>query len=168
MTLPGSGANHWWRFVNRFFVDLSNLQAPLGGKKKRKRVGRGEGSGHGKTSCRGHKGSRARSGGGTRPGFEGGQMPLMRRVPKRGFHNPNGREYAVVNIGQLEIFEAGSEITPEVLYIRRMVKKRETPIKILAAGVLTKPLTVKAQSFSAKAIEKIHSTGGKAEVIARA
>jgi large subunit ribosomal protein L15 len=92
----------------------------------------------------------------------------MRRVPKRGFHNPNGREYAVVNIGQLEIFEAGSEITPEVLYIRRMVKKRETPIKILAAGVLTKPLTVKAQSFSAKAIEKIHSTGGKAEVIARA
>ena len=149
-------------------MDLSNLQAPLGGKKKRKRVGRGEGSGHGKTSCRGHKGAGARSGGGTRPGFEGGQMPLMRRVPKRGFHNPNGREYAVVNIGQLEVFEAGSEITPEVLYARRVIKKQETPIKILAGGILTKPLTVKAQTFSAKALEKISSLGGTAEVIARA
>ena len=149
-------------------MDLSNLQAPLGAKKKRKRVGRGEGSGHGKTSCRGHKGSRARSGGGTRPGFEGGQMPLMRRIPKRGFHNPNGKEYAVVNIGQLEVFEAGSEITPAVLYARRVVKKQETPIKVLAGGILTKPLTVKAQSFSAKALEKISALGGTAEVIARA
>ena len=149
-------------------MDLGNLQAPFGGKKKRKRVGRGEGSGHGKTSCRGHKGSGARSGRGTRPGFEGGQMPLMRRIPKRGFHNPNGKEYAVVNIGQLEVFEAGSEITPEVLYARRVIKKQETPIKILAGGILTKPLTVKAQSFSAKALEKISSLGGTAEVIARA
>jgi len=92
----------------------------------------------------------------------------MRRIPKRGFHNPNGKEYAVVNIGQLEVFEAGSEITPAVLYARRVVKKQETPIKVLAGGILTKPLTVKAQSFSAKALEKISALGGTAEVIARA
>ncbi len=95
-------------------------------------------------------------------------MPLMRRIPKRGFHNPNVKEYALVNIGQLEIFEAGSEITPEVLCMRRLVKKRGAPIKILAAGVLTKSLTVKAQSFSVKAAERINSLGGKAEVIAHA
>jgi large subunit ribosomal protein L15 len=146
-------------------MDLSNLQSPRGANKKKKRVGRGEGSGHGKTSCRGHKGTGARAGGGTRPGFEGGQMPLIRRVPKRGFHNPCAQEHAWVNIGQLEIFEAGAEVTPALMVQRGLIKKKNEAVKILADGVLTKSLTVRAHGFSAKAREKITSLGGKAEVI---
>ena len=149
-------------------MDLSNLQAPPGASKKKKRVGRGEGSGHGKTSCRGHKGTGARAGGGTRPGFEGGQMPLMRRLPKRGFHNPFPREHAWVNIGQLEVFDAGAEVTPGLMVQRGLVKRKNDRVKILADGVLTKSLTVKAHSFSAKAKEKITSLGGTAEVIPHA
>jgi large subunit ribosomal protein L15 len=148
-------------------VDLSDLQAPRGANKKKKRVGRGEGSGHGKTSCRGHKGTGARAGGGTRPGFEGGQMPLMRRLPKRGFHNPGAQSHAWVNIGQLEIFEAGAEVTPELMVQRGLIKRRNDSVKVLADGVLTKSLTVKAHGFSAKAREKIAFLGGKAEVITR-
>jgi large subunit ribosomal protein L15 len=147
-------------------MDLSTLKPAPGSTKKRKRVGRGDGSGHGKTSCRGHKGQGARSGGGTRPGFEGGQMPLVRRVPKRGFHNQFRQSTAVVNLGQLEIFDSGSEVTPEILLERRLIRRRGEPVKILAEGSLTKPLTVKAHAFSSKAKEKIESLGGKAELIA--
>lgn len=147
-------------------MDLSYLKPAPGSKKKRKRVGRGEGSGHGKTSCRGHKGHRARSGGGSPPGFEGGQMPLKRRIPKRGFHNPFKKDFAVVNLSQLEIFAPGTEITPELLLERGLVRKKSEPVKVLADGSLSKPLTVKVHAFSAKAKEKIEAVGGKAEMIA--
>jgi large subunit ribosomal protein L15 len=147
-------------------MKLSDLRPAPGSSKKRKRVGRGDGSGHGKTSCRGHKGQGARSGAGTRPGFEGGQMPLQRRLPKRGFHNPFRIELAVVNLSQLENFPAGSEVTPETLAERGLVGGKQTRLKILGDGELSKALTVKAHGFSAKAKEKIEAHGGKAELIA--
>ena len=147
-------------------MDLSKLKPSPGSNKKRKRVGRGEGSGHGKTSGRGHKGQGARSGGNTPPGFEGGQMPLQRRVPKRGFHNPFRKSIAIVNLKQLEIFSAGSEVTPEILMARGLVRVREERVKILGDGSLSKALTVKAHGFSSKAKEKIEASGGKAELIA--
>jgi large subunit ribosomal protein L15 len=147
-------------------MKLSDLRPALGSSKKRKRVGRGDGSGHGKTSCRGHKGQGARSGGGTRPGFEGGQMPLQRRLPKRGFHNPFRIEMAVVNLGQLEAIPAGSEVTPEILADHGLVTGNQTRLKILGDGLLSKSLTVRAHGFSAKAKEKIEASGGKAELIA--
>ncbi len=146
-------------------MNLSDLKPAPGSKKKRKRVGRGDGSGHGKTSCRGHKGQGARAGGGTRPGFEGGQMPLTRRVPKRGFHNPFKASLAVVNLGQLEVFASGSEVTPELLRERRLVRGKVERIKILGDGSLSKPLTVRAHGFSSKAKEKIEALGGKAELV---
>lgn len=149
-------------------MELSNLTPAPGAKKKRKRVGRGDGSGHGKTSCRGHKGQGARAGGGTRPGFEGGQMPLTRRVPKRGFHNPFTKRYALVNLGQLEIFDSGSEVTPEILRGRGVLRQKRELVKILADGTLSKPLIVKAHGFSTKAKEKIEALGGKAELIQHA
>jgi large subunit ribosomal protein L15 len=146
-------------------VELNRLKPAPGSKKKRKRVGRGEGSGHGKTSCRGHKGQGSRAGGGTRPGFEGGQMPLQRRVPKRGFHSPFSKRYELVNLGQLEIFDAGSEITPAILCGRGLVHKSKAAVKILADGTLSKKLVVKAHRFSNKAREKIEALGGKAELL---
>ncbi|MFQ5902114.1 MAG: 50S ribosomal protein L15 [Candidatus Binatia bacterium] len=146
-------------------MDLSNLRPASGSKRKMKRVGRGDGSGHGKTSCRGHKGQGARAGGGTRPGFEGGQMPLNRRVPKRGFHNPFRTTSAVVNLGQLEIFASGSEVTPELLLERGLVRVKGERIKVLGDGSLSKRLTVKAHGFSSKAKERIEALGGKAELI---
>ena len=146
-------------------MDLSNLKPAPGSKKKRKRVGRGDGSGHGKTSCRGHKGQGARSGGNTPPGFEGGQMPLQRRVPKRGFRNPFRKSAAIVNLGQLEVFSSGSEVTPEILLERGLVRGKDERVKILGDGSLSKPLTVKAHGFSSKAKEKIEALGGKAELI---
>ncbi|MEK6613349.1 MAG: 50S ribosomal protein L15 [Candidatus Binatota bacterium] len=146
-------------------MDLSNLKPAPGSKKKRKRVGRGDGSGHGKTSGRGHKGQGARSGGNTPPGFEGGQMPLQRRVPKRGFRNPFRKSAAVVNLGQLEIFASGSEVTPETLREHGLVRGKEERVKILGDGSLSKPLTVKAHGFSLKAKEKIEALGGKAELV---
>lgn len=147
-------------------MKLSDLRPAPGSNKKCKRVGRGDGSGHGKTSCRGHKGQGARSGGGTRPGFEGGQMPLQRRLPKRGFHNPFRVEMAVVNLGQLEDFPAGSEVTPESLAERGLVRGKRSRLKVLGDGSLSKSLTVKAHGFSAKAKEKIEACGGKVELIA--
>lgn len=147
-------------------MKLSDLRPAVGSTKKRKRVGRGDGSGHGKTSCRGHKGQGARAGGGTRPGFEGGQMPLQRRLPKRGFHNPFRTKVAVVNLDKLERFPPGSEVTPESLAERGLVHGKTTLIKILGDGSLTRALTVKAHNFSAKAKEKIEASGGKAELIA--
>jgi large subunit ribosomal protein L15 len=146
-------------------MKLSDLTPAPGSSKKRKRVGRGDGSGHGKTSCRGHKGQGSRSGGGTRPGFEGGQMPLQRRVPKRGFHNPFRIATAVVNLDQLESFPAGSEVTPETLAQRGMMGGKYRRVKILGDGSLSKALTIKAHGFSAKAKEKIESLGGKVELI---
>jgi len=147
-------------------MKLSELTPAPGSSKKPKRVGRGDGSGHGKTSCRGHKGQGARSGGGTRPGFEGGQMPLQRRLPKRGFHNPFRIEPAVVNLDQLEQFPAGSEVTPETMAERGLVHGTKRRVKVLGDGTLSKSLSIKAHGFSAKAKEKIEAAGGKVELIA--
>ncbi|MFQ5849749.1 MAG: 50S ribosomal protein L15 [Candidatus Binatia bacterium] len=144
-------------------MDLGCLSPTPGSQKKRKRVGRGKGSGRGKTSCRGHKGQGARAGRGVAPGFEGGQMPLKRRVPKRGFHNPFKKKYALVNIGQIEVFDSGSEVTPELLHGRGLVRKKNEPVKILGDGKLSKLLTVRAHGFSSKAKEKIEALGGRAE-----
>ena len=135
-------------------------------KKSRKRVGRGVGSGHGKTSCRGGKGQTARSGGSIGPGFEGGQMPLQRRLPKRGFHNPFRIAYEVVNVGQLEAFAAGTEVTPEALRERRLLRRGSAPLKILGEGTLTRALTVRAQAVSAAARQKIEAAGGRVEIVA--
>lgn len=146
-------------------MKLTDLKPARRSKRKRKRVGRGDGSGHGKTACRGHKGQGARAGGGTRPGFEGGQMPLQRRLPKRGFHNPFRREMAVVNLAQLEAFPSGSEVTPEKLSEHGFVSGRNRMVKILGDGSLSKPLTITAHGFSSKAKEKIEAVGGKAELI---
>jgi len=144
---------------------LNQLRVPRGSKKRPKRVGRGRSSGHGKTSTRGHKGQKARSGGGVRPGFEGGQMPLSRRLPKRGFTNIFRKEYTILNVGDLEQrFKVGDEITPEVLVKNSLIRKRDR-IKILGKGKLTKGLKVSAHAFSKKAQEKIKEAGGKIEVI---
>ncbi len=149
-------------------MDLSNLKAAPGSKKGKKRVGRGDGSGHGKTACRGHKGQGARAGGGTRPGFEGGQMPLKRRIPKRGFRNPFKTMPAIINLGQLGVFPSGTEVTPGILQEHGFVRGKDRHIKILADGSLDKPLTVKAHAFSRKAKEKIEALGGTAELISHA
>jgi large subunit ribosomal protein L15 len=147
-------------------MSLSNLRPPKGAKHAKKRVGRGPGSGHGKTSSRGHKGAQSRSGSRNRRGFEGGQMPLHRRVPKRGFHNPFRIEYAVVNLDTLaEVFEAGSSVTPELLRERGLVRQSRVRIKVLGRGDITKKLTVQAHKFSGKAAEKIAAAGGSAEVL---
>jgi large subunit ribosomal protein L15 len=145
---------------------LDELRPAPGSNKKRKRVGRGDGSGHGKTSGRGHKGQGARSGGNVQPGFEGGQMPLQRRLPKRGFHNPFRVEMAVVNVAQLDALPAGSEATPETLALQGLINGKKRQVKILGEGSLSKALTVRAHGFSAKAKEKIEAAGGKAELIA--
>jgi len=144
---------------------LSNIGPKKGAKKKRKRVGRGPGSGHGKTSTRGHKGQKARSGGGKGPGFEGGQMPLYRRLPKRGFKNPFRVEYEVVNLEQLEQkFADGDVVTLTVLKEKRLVRKN-LPVKILARGELSKKLTVEAHAFSEKAKQAIESVGGTVRIL---
>ncbi len=146
-------------------MNLSDLKPAAGSSKNRKRVGRGDGSGHGKTACRGHKGQGARSGGGTRPGFEGGQMPLQRRIPKRGFHNPFRVEVSVINLSQLEAFPSGTEVTPELLALKGLVRGKNRRIKILGDGSVSKALNVKAHGFSAQAAAKIEAAGGKAELI---
>jgi large subunit ribosomal protein L15 len=150
-------------------MSLNNLRPPKGARKPRKRVGRGPGSGHGKTATRGNKGAKSRSGFRFKRGFEGGQMPLHRRVPKRGFHNPFRIEYAVVNLDTIvDVFDAGSSVTPELLRERGLVRESRVPIKVLGRGDVTKPLTVHAHKFSGSAAEKIAAAGGKAEVIATA
>ena len=134
--------------------------------KERKRVGRGPGSGLGKTSGKGHKGQNARSGGGVRPGFEGGQLPLFRRLPKRGFSNAKFKtEYAVINLSDLNKFEDGAVVTPELLKEMGLLKKQLAGVKVLGNGNLDKKITVKANNFSKSAVEKIENKGGKAEVI---
>ena len=148
-------------------MDLSNLKPPKGMKHPKKRIGRGQGSGNGKTAGRGHKGAKSRSGFHYKRGFEGGQMPLHRRVPKRGFHNPFRDEYEVVNLDLLAArFDAGTVVTPELLREQGLVQRTKSLIKILARGDIGKKLTVRAHKFSGKASEKLQAAGGNAEVIA--
>jgi len=146
-------------------MKLHELKAVEGARHSRKRVGRGTGSGHGKTSCRGHKGQNSRSGGGVRPGFEGGQTPLFKRLPKRGFTNVNRKDYAVVNVEDLNVFEKDSVVTIENLQEKGLVKKLYDGVKVLGAGKLEVAITVKANKFSKAAEEAITSAGGKIEVI---
>ena len=147
-------------------MKLHTLYQPEGAVKAKKRVGRGVATGNGKTSGRGHKGQNARSGGGVRPGFEGGQLPLFRRLPKRGFSNaPFKIEYATINVSDLEKFEDGAVITPELLKEMGILKNQLDGVKVLGKGTLEKKLVVKAHKFSAKAKEQIEALGGKAEVI---
>ena len=146
-------------------MKLHELHPAEGSTSAPKRLGRGSGSGLGKTSGKGHKGAKARSGGGKRPGFEGGQMPLYRRVPKRGFNNVFGTEYAEVNVERLEAFEDGATVDAKALLNARIIRKELDGVKILGGGELTKKLTVKAAKFTASAKEKIEAVGGKAEVI---
>ena len=154
-------------------MKLHELHPAEGSTSAQKRLGRGAGSGLGKTSGKGHKGAKARSGGGKRPGFEGGQMPLYRRVPKRGFNNVFGTDYAVVNVERLEVFENGDVVDAAALLEKKIIRLLEKKIirkelggvKILGVGELTKKLTVKAAKFSGTAKEKIEAVGGKAEVI---
>ena len=146
-------------------MKLHELQVVEGARHSRKRVGRGTGSGHGKTACKGHKGQNARSGGGVRPGFEGGQTPLFKRLPKRGFTNVNHKEYAVVNVEDLNVFESGTVVTIENLQEKGLVKKVYDGVKVLGNGKLEKNLTVKANKFSKTAEAAITSAGGTIEVI---
>lgn len=146
-------------------MKLHELSPAAGSAKETKRKGRGVGSGNGKTAGKGHKGQKARSGGGVRPGFEGGQMPLQRRVPKRGFNNIFGTKYAAINIKDLNCFEDGAEVDVIALKKAGVVKKTFDGVKILGKGELEKKLTVKAAAFSESAKQKIEGAGGKAEVI---
>ena len=145
---------------------LSNLRPPAGSRKKKVRVGRGMGSKLGKTSGAGDKGQKSRRGYSRRRGFEGGQMPLHRRMPKRGFHNPFGVTYSVVNLAELNVFPAGETVTPELLRAHGFVRRATDPIKVLGDGELTTKLAVHAQAFSASAKEKITKAGGTFEVVA--
>lgn len=145
-------------------MKLHELKPPQGSRKKRKRVGRGEGSGHGKTCGRGQKGQNSRSGGGVSPWFEGGQNPLHQRVPKLpGFRNPFKKEYELVNVERLNVFRANSEVDQNALFEKGLIKKKDSLVKILGNGKLEKALTVKSHHFSKGAIKKIEAAGGKAE-----
>ena len=146
-------------------MNLGELHAPEGASKNRKRLGRGSGSGHGKTSGRGHKGQRARSGGRGKTGFEGGQMPLQRRLPKRGFTNIFRKEYSIVNLSDLEHFDKGSTVDVPALVEAGLVKKMEAGVKLLADGDIKKPLTIKVHKFSQAAKEKVEAAGGRVEVV---
>ncbi|MBS2967352.1 50S ribosomal protein L15 [Metabacillus sp. KIGAM252] len=146
-------------------MKLHELKPAEGSRRERNRLGRGIGSGNGKTSGKGHKGQNARSGGGVRPGFEGGQTPLFRRLPKRGFTNINRKEYAVVNLERLNRFEEGTEVTPELLLETGVLSSTKAGVKILGEGKIEKKLTVKANKFSSSAKEAIEAAGGTAEVI---
>lgn len=146
-------------------MKIADLRPADGSKKKKKRVGRGIGSGHGKTSCKGHKGQKARSGGPKGPGFEGGQTPLQRRLPKRGFKNIFKIEFAIVNLKDINKIEGVDVITPEILIEKGIVKNIKDGIKILGEGELQKPLTIKADAFSASASAKITAAGGRVEVL---
>ena len=147
-------------------MKIEELSPRAGAKKSRKRVGRGPGSGHGQTACRGEKGQKARAGGGKRPGFEGGQMPLVRRIPKRGFTNIFREEFAQVNLRDLARIKDADTIGPELLFDEGVVKKLGAGIKVLGHGDITRPVTVQAHKFSKGAVKKIEAAGGRAEVIA--
>jgi large subunit ribosomal protein L15 len=141
-------------------MNLGTLKPPEGSRKKRKRVGRGDGSGHGGTSCKGHKGQNARSGGGVRPGFEGGQMPLSRRLPKRGFRNPSRKIIVTVNLEQLKKFSEGSVIDKDALVGAGLVKRKGNGIKVLGKGTIDYPVALKVDMISRGAREKIEAAGG--------
>jgi large subunit ribosomal protein L15 len=146
-------------------MKLHELKPAAGSRQEPKRKGRGIGSGNGKTAGKGHKGQNARSGGGVRPGFEGGQTPLFRRLPKRGFTNINRKEFAIVNLDVLNRFEDGTEVTPELLIETGIVRNEKSGIKILGNGKVEKKLTVKAHNFSRSAVEAIEAAGGITEVV---
>jgi large subunit ribosomal protein L15 len=144
---------------------LGELKSPEGSKKKRKRVGRGIGSGHGKTSCRGAKGQKARTGGGTKPGFEGGQMPIQRRLPKRGFRSPFRKEFAIIHVRDLNRFPKDSVVEPDILIQSGLVRKKESLVKLLSDGELQHSLIVRVHHASEAAIEKVKAASGAVEVI---
>ena len=144
---------------------LNELKPVPGARHSKKRIGRGTGSGHGKTAGKGNKGQNARSGGGVRAGFEGGQIPLFQRLPKRGFQNINRKEYAIVNLCDLNVFDNGTVVTPDLLIDAKIIKDIKSGVKILGCGTLEKKLTIKAHKFSASASEEIKKAGGTAEVI---
>ena len=146
-------------------MKMHELAPAIGSTKEVKRIGRGHGSGNGKTAGKGHKGQKARAGHGMRAGFEGGQMPLQRRVPKRGFNNIFATEWTAINVSALEVFEDGSVVDAAALKAAGIIKKAEIPVKVLGNGKITKKLTVKLNAYSASAAEKINAAGGKAEVI---
>ncbi len=146
-------------------MKMHELAPAVGSTKESKRIGRGHGSGQGKTAGKGHKGQHARAGRGIRIGFEGGQMPLQRRVPKRGFNNIFAEEWIAINLSSLEVFEDGSVVDAAALAQKGIIKKANLPVKVLGNGKLTKKLTVKLDAYSASAAEKIAAAGGKAEVI---
>ena len=146
-------------------MKMHELAPALGSTKEAKRIGRGHGSGNGKTAGKGHKGQKARAGHGMRPGFEGGQMPLQRRVPKRGFNNIFAEEWLAINVAALEVFEDGTVVDAAALASKGIIKKANLPVKVLGNGNLTKKLEVKLNAYSASATEKITAAGGKAEVI---
>jgi large subunit ribosomal protein L15 len=146
-------------------MKIHELSPAAGSRAKRKRVGRGPGSGHGKTACRGHKGQKSRSGGGVKPGFEGGQMPLQRRLPKRGFTNAFRKEYCVVNVSDLNRFEANATLDVEALEKAGLVSKMKDGIKLLGNGEVSQPLIVKVHKASGSARRKIEAAGGKVEIV---
>lgn len=146
-------------------LNLSNLTRKASANKRPKRIGRGPGGGHGKTATRGHKGQKSRSGYTSRAGFEGGQMPLYRRLPKRGFHNPFKKRYNEVSLGRLDIFDAGTVVTPDLLLERRVIRKRRHGVRVLGNGELNKALVVHAHHFTKGAADKIAKAGGKIEVL---
>lgn len=146
-------------------MKLHELKSPEGSRKAPKRVGRGTGSGLGRNSGKGEKGQNSRTGGGVRPGFEGGQMPLFRRLPKRGFTNPFSKEYNAINLDRLNIFENGTEVTEQLLLEKGVISKKLDGVKILGNGTIEKALTVKVSKFSKSASEKIEAAGGKTEVL---
>jgi len=146
-------------------MKLEDLQPAAGSRKRDKRVGRGVGSGHGKTSCKGHKGQKARSGGTKGPAFEGGQMPLQRRLPKRGFKNHFAVEFAIINLKDINALKGIDIITPESLLEKGVIKDLKSGLKVLGEGEIQRPITIKADAFSASALAKIAAAGGKAEVV---
>jgi large subunit ribosomal protein L15 len=146
-------------------MKINELSPAEGSRKKRKRVGRGTGSGHGKTACRGQKGQNARSGGGVRPGFEGGQMPLQRRLPKRGFTSLFKKEYSIINVDDLNRFEADMHLDPAVFREAGLVKKTRDGIKLLGKGELVRPVVVRIHKASKAAMEKVEAAGGRVEII---
>lgn len=146
-------------------MNLHELSPAVGSTKVSKRIGRGHGSGQGKTAGKGHKGQKARSGGSIRPGFEGGQMPLQRRIPKRGFNNIFAKNIVAINVSALEVFDNDTEVTAQAIIEKGIVNKEYDGIKILGNGTLTKKLTVKVAAYSESAKQKIEAAGGKAEVV---